>query len=191
MTNQRSGVVDAIWSEDSDVFLFRGEALLRFRYDKPGKKDNVMARRYRISTITKKFKLMDWRGVILFAILVGGDYAVKGLPGYGPKIALKAVGKGLGALLIDAFKKNKLEMWRQRFREFLDKIGSKTPLPAGFPEPGVLKNYIEPQVSNAETLRSRIKWDLPIDQQSLKVLMTTRFNFSIQEYIRWVVRMLL
>lgn len=191
MTNQRLGVVDAVWSEDSDVFLFRGDALLRFHYDKPGKKDNVMARKHRISSITEKFKLMDWRGVILFAILVGGDYAVKGLPGCGPKIALKAVSKGLGALLVDAFKMNKVEMWRQRFREFLDKSGSNIPLPAEFPEPGVLKNYIEPQVSSPETLRSRIQWDLPIDQPSLKILITTRFNFSIQEYIQWVVRMLL
>lgn len=191
MTGQRLGIVDAVWSEDSDVFLFRGEALLRFHYDKPGKKDNVMARRYRISSITEKFRLMDWRGVILFAILVGGDYAMKGLPGCGPKIALKAVSKGLGAFLIDAFKMNKLDMWRQRFREFLDKNRSKIHLPAEFPEPGVLKNYIEPNVSSAEILRSGIQWDLPIDQPSLKVVITTRFNFSVQEYIRWVVRMLL
>lgn len=150
-----------------------------------------MAQRYRISSIAEKFKLMDWRGVILFAILVGGDYDVRGLPGCGPKIALKAVGKGLGALLIDAFKLNKLDMWRRRFREFLDKSGSKVPLPANFPDPGVLKNYIDPQVSSAEALQSRIQWDLAIDQPSLKVLIIARFNFSVQEYIRWVVRMLL
>lgn len=179
MCNQRLGVVDAVWSEDSDVFLFRGEALLRCHYDKPGKKDNVMARRHRIPSISGRFKLMDWRGVILFAVLVGGDYAVKGLPGCEPKIALKAVSKGLGALLIDAFEMNKLEMWRQRFQRFLDNSGSKIPLPAGFPDPGVLNNYIEPQVPSMETLRLRIEWDLPIDQPSLKALITTRFNFSI------------
>lgn len=191
MIYQRLGVVDAVWSEDSDVFLFRGEALLRFHYDRPGRKDNVMAQKYRLASITKKFRLMDWRGVILFAILVGGDYAVRGLPGYGPKTALKAVGKGLGALLIDAFKLNKLEMWRQKFREFLNESGAKIALPANFPEPGVLKNYIDPQVSSAMTLRTGIQWDLPIDQPNLRVLITAKFNFSVQEYIRWVVRMLL
>lgn len=135
--------------------------------------------------------MMDWRGAILFAILVGGDYAVKGLPGCGPKIALGAISKGLGAVLIDAFKRDNLQMWRQKFQKFLTENRSKISLPSDFPNIEVLKNYIQPQVSSEEMLQSGILWELAIDQPSLKVLITTRFNFSVQEYIRWVVRMLL
>lgn len=190
----RMGIVDAIWSEDSDVFMFRGDAVLRFHYNEAGNKlhkDNVLARKYRMSAITEKRPLMDWRGLVLFAVLVGGDYDMRGLPGCGPKIALEAVSKGFGSLLVEAFKRKTLATWRQSFQDFLLKNGSTLAVPVNFPNPQVLKNYMEPRVSSASELQAGICWTIPVDHHDLRHLICTRFNFSVQEYLRWVPRMII
>lgn len=170
--------------------MFGAETLLRFHYEKPGHKDNVMAMQYSISSVKQRWPNMDRRGHVLFAVLAGGDYAVGGLHGCGPKKVLEAVKAGFGATLVESFKRKNLQTWRKLFQAFLVARGSKISLPAEFPELQVLQKYIEPRVSDKSTLESRLLWDLPVDHLSLYETITTRFNFSVQEYIIWVVRML-
>lgn len=41
---QRLGLVDAVWSEDSDTFLFKGTTTIRFHTEAHGSKSNTHAR---------------------------------------------------------------------------------------------------------------------------------------------------
>lgn len=149
-----------------------------------------MAMKYSMSSIKEKFPNMDWRDVLLFAVLVGGDYAVGGLRGCGPKLAVEAISKGFGKSLVDQFKRGNLPKWRELFQTFLDTRRAKISMPDDFPSDQVLQQYIQPQVSTPEELKAKLCWDLPINHTTLRQIITSRFNFSVQEYIRWVVRML-
>lgn len=188
---QELGIVDAVFTGDSDAFMFKGTTVLRFQVDEKKQKSKTHALMYRMSEMKAELVRMDWKALVLFAIMVGGDYAVKGLPGCGPAIALAAARQGFGASLVHAFKRKTLDPWRHQLQQFLRGRGSNVSVPAGFPNLVGPKNYIEPRVSSDEDLRSGIAWSLPVDQTTLRVLITERFNFDRGEYIRWVIPMLL
>ncbi|ROW09662.1 hypothetical protein VMCG_02495 [Cytospora schulzeri] len=188
---QELGIVDAVFSEDSDTFMFKGTTLLRFHMEKEHKKSNTHALMYRMSEIKDKYSDMDWRSVVLFTAVVGGDYAMKGLPGCGPKVALDAARQGFGVSLVDAFNDKRLDKWRQSFSTFLEERGVNITISKDYPNVNTLKDCIEPRVSDEQTIRSGITWGAEVDQRALRILITCRFNFSVQEYIQWVVRMLL
>lgn len=188
---QELGIVDAVFSEDSDTFMFKGETLIRFHLEKDNKKSNTHALIYRMSDIKDKLPGTGWKNLVLFAAVVGGDYAMKGLPGCGPKVALDAAKQGFGVSLVEAFNNKRLNEWRQEFSEFLEQRGTRITIPRDYPNVNALKECIEPRVSDEQKLRSGITWEAPVDQRALRILITTRFNFSVQEYIQWVCRMLL
>lgn len=160
------GLIDAVW----DVFVFHGSSLLRFHYTQPGHKDNVMARRYSMATARNKLPGMDWRGLVVFAVLVGRDYAPAGVRGCGPKLALTAVRKGLGAALVEAFKRKTLSTWRSSLQNFFDIERSNITVPPNFPDAQVLRQYIG------------IFWNIPIDHTDLRVIITRHFNQCTRVY---------
>lgn len=122
---QELGIVDAVFSEDTDTFMFRGETVLRFQVDENRKKSNTHALMYRMAEIEENCAGMNWKNLVLFAAVVGGDYAMKGRPGCGPKVALDAARQGFGVSLVDAFKKKRDCMYGVRVpRSF-----SKTEVP--------------------------------------------------------------
>ncbi|ROW05620.1 hypothetical protein VSDG_00129 [Cytospora chrysosperma] len=188
---QQLGIVDAVFSEDSDTFMFKGETLIRFHLEENHKKSNTHVLIYRMSDIKHKLPGTEWKNLVLFAAVVGGDYAMKGLPGCGPKVALDAARHGFGVSLVDAFNNKRLNEWRQDIGEFLERRGTSITIPRDYPNVNALKECIEPRVSDEQKLRSGITWEAPVDQRALRILITTRFNFSVQEYIQWVCRMLL
>lgn len=188
---QRLGLVDAVWSEDSDTFLFKGTAMLRFHIEADGSKSNTHARLHQMDKIAEKAKGMDWRDLVLFAIIVGGDYDPKGLVQCGPKLALEAIRQGHGLKLAKAFENGDMTAWRQKFKQFLENQGNHVLPPIGFPSTDLLRNYIKPKVSSELELRSGFSWDSQVDNAALRNIITSRYNFSVQENISWVVRMLL
>lgn len=188
---QRLGLVDAVWSEDSDTFLFKGTTTIRFHTEANGSKSNTHARLLHMDEIAEKARGMDWRDLVLFAIIVGGDYDPKGLVQCGPKLALEAIRQGYGVSLARAFENGDMTAWRQKFKQFLEQQGSHVFLPIGFPSAQLLRDYIKPNVSSEQRLRSGISWNLQVDKEALRTIITTRYNFSVQENISWVVRMLL
>lgn len=188
---QRLGLVDAVWSEDSDTFLFMGTTLMRFHVEADGSKSNTHARIQNMDKIAEKAKGMDWRDLVLFAIIVGGDYDPKGLTQCGPKLALEAIRQGYGVSLARAFEKGDITAWRQKFKQFLENQGSHIILPIGFPGTQLLRDYMRPLVSSEQELRSALSWNLEVDNTAIRDLITSRYNFSVQENISWVVRMLL
>lgn len=144
---QKLGLVDAVFSEDSDKFMFKGETVLRFRMEE-NHKSNIHVLMYRMSDIKDKTSgtRWDWKDLVLFAAVAGGDYVLRGLPGCGPRVAEDAAKQGYGASLVDAFKNNTHDERRLQFGEFLKDRGSKITIPKDFPNAIALKDYIEPRV---------------------------------------------
>lgn len=188
---QRLGLVDAVWSEDSDTFLFKGTTMIRFHIEADGSKSNTHARLHRMDKIAEKARGMDWKDLVLFAIIVGGDYEPKGLVQCGPKLALEAIREGHGLRLVRAFENGDMTAWRQKFKQFLEHQGNHVLPPIGFPSTDLLRNYIKPKVSREQELRSGLSWSSQVDNAALRNIITSRYNFSVQENISWVVRMLL
>lgn len=188
---QRLGLVDAVWSEDSDTFLFKGTTTIRFHTEANRSKSNTHARLLHMDEIAEKARGMDWRDLVLFAVIVGGDYDPKGLVQCGPKFALEAIRQGYGVSLARAFENGDMTAWRQKFKQFLEQQGSHVFLPIGFPSTQLLRDYIKPNVSSEQRLLSGISWNLSVDNAALRTIITSRYNFSVQENISWVVRMLL
>lgn len=102
---QTAGLVDAIWSQDSDCLMFGCTLWLRDHrvakeegYDNRNKGHTKKAakevRAVRSKDIEGKSRLKR-EGLVLFAMLAGGDYG-KGLHGCGPETALKAAQLGIG-----------------------------------------------------------------------------------------------
>ena len=184
---QKGGMVDAVWSADSDTLMFGCSLQIWFRYDN-GSKSNTHIRVTRATDIGAKFPGLDRDGLVLFAVLAGGDYDLKGLPGCGPKATLDAIKSGLGKSLVEAFEKNTLQEWRKSLVQHFRQKRSKIAVPENFPDYENVRDYLKPKVSPQFP---PIRWIQPVDQMSLRDLLTKKYNFSIQEYIKWAVPVLL
>lgn len=82
---QAEGIVDAVWSDDGDAFMFGCGVLIK-AHTVGKERVNDYVRVYRASDIADKYDL-DPESLVLFAMLSGGDYNVEGLRGCGPKTA--------------------------------------------------------------------------------------------------------
>ena len=118
----REGIVDAVWTEDSDALMFGCDFLIRDYRVPKAKGDTGRAPEnteksgtlVRVTRNKQSFNahILDREGLVLFAMLVGGDYDTKGLPGCGPSKALRAVKAGLGMTLCQCQSKRDLQSWR-------------------------------------------------------------------------------
>lgn len=70
--------------------MFDAGTVIRFFWKETWNKDIEKVRIYRTSDIIKKFPQLDREGLVLFAVLSGGDYDKAGLPGCGPKRVIEA-----------------------------------------------------------------------------------------------------
>ncbi|KAK1640618.1 XPG I-region-domain-containing protein [Colletotrichum phormii] len=103
---QQEGLVDAVWSEDGDAFMFGCRVLIKNLKGPPGKpKCKEHAKRFNMGTICGLKKgLNNEKPITLFAMLIGLDYVPEGLRGCGMVLAQKLVKDG--ALAEDSNFKN-------------------------------------------------------------------------------------
>ncbi|KAF2159574.1 hypothetical protein M409DRAFT_60648 [Zasmidium cellare ATCC 36951] len=79
---QRLGIVDAVWSDDGDSFMFGCNTLIKAqRAHGELVKDHI--RVYKADAMAEKLDF-DADSLVLFALLAGGDYDPTGLRGCGP-----------------------------------------------------------------------------------------------------------
>ncbi|KAL8830494.1 MAG: hypothetical protein Q9191_001398 [Dirinaria sp. TL-2023a] len=85
---QKEGIVDAVLSEDVDTLMFGCGMLLRNWSSEvtKGNKEPTHVNVYTAEDIMKKTRLSS-NGMILVALMSGGDYDPDGIPGCGPTIA--------------------------------------------------------------------------------------------------------
>ncbi|KAJ5024041.1 hypothetical protein J3E72DRAFT_387426 [Bipolaris maydis] len=196
------GIVDAVWSQDSDCLMFgctlwfhdhrvaKNEGVTD-RSKENTKKNGKYASVIRAVDMKERYNL-DQEGLVLFAMLVGGDYDQQGLPQCGPGIALQAVKEGLGRSLCECRNQFDCQLWSQELAQFLNTSprGRSIPIPSMFPDYEILKKYYRPKVTSDQELllASRLNLDYirPIQEHELLKLASERFNIWGRLYMNWI-----
>ncbi|KAF1941483.1 PIN domain-like protein [Clathrospora elynae] len=196
------GMVDAVWSQDSDCLMFGctlwiyDDHIAKEKGNTDHSKENTrknakIARVVQARDMKEKHGL-DREGLVLFAMLAGGDYDEKGLLQCGPSIALQAVKKGLGHSLCAARNQADCGRWSAELAQFLQTTsrGRSIAVPTAFPDYEILKKYHKPKVSSDELLLNslRLRFDYARPIQELKLLEVTSSHFNIwgRQYMNWV-----
>ncbi|TVY37726.1 Flap endonuclease GEN-like protein [Lachnellula occidentalis] len=187
---QKLGIVDAVWTEDSDALMFGATTVIRFCHKPAGgkpTKNNLKVRVYHSEEITKTYPCLDREGMVLFAVLSGGDYNTVGLPNVGPEGALEAAKQGLSHTLCRASENGTLQAWKEELQMHLVNTGSKVRVPAVFPDPGHVKCYNKPLVSFTRILRNlEPQWWNMTFGDALWDLLLYRFNLWLPDFIQLV-----
>ncbi|TKX24738.1 XPG I-like protein [Elsinoe australis] len=186
---QREGIVDAVLSEDVDTLMFgSGTTMRSWTPEAKSSKVPTHVNVYDAPT-TKEGSGLDREGMILIALMSGGDYIPEGIPGCGPKTACEAARAGFGAELCKLKKRDDagFKEWRERLRHELWTNESKLfkqrrrlDIPDDFPNREVLGYYTSPCISGPDrlaTLRDTLRWDMPLDYPSLRSFTADAFDW--------------
>ncbi|KAJ6497260.1 PIN domain-like protein, partial [Mycena vulgaris] len=152
----RMNVIDVIFTTDSDVFVFGASHVIY----SPKKADYKDIHIYTSEAIASEANLSHG-GILLMALLIGGDYDETGLAGCGKTVAYGLAQLGLGDSLLFAAETLQpadlrwfLDVWRKVLRNELigGKLGRKYPaiaaaLSSAFPDLSILNLYVNPVTS--------------------------------------------
>jgi Holliday junction resolvase YEN1 len=188
---QREGIVDAVMSEDVDTLMFGCGVTLR-NWSAEGKAKIPTHVNIYKSMATKQGKSgLDREGMILVALMSGGDYIMEGIPGVGIKVACEAARAGYGKSLcqISRLDSTALDSWRENLsyelqtneKKFFRRKHKALILPDTFPDPEVLGYYTHPIVSTAskvEKLKNEISWDGEPDITGLRAFVAEAFEWT-------------
>lgn len=187
---QKEGIVDAVLSEDVDTMMFGSGVTLRsWTPEGSSGKTPTHVNVYRAEETAAKSG-MDGQGMVLVALMSGGDYIPEGIPGCGPKVACDAARAGFGKELCALGRSDKdgLRAWRERLQHEIRTNESKLfsrknktlVIPEDFPSAEVLGYYIRPCVSSAQKLaqlRGTLRWDQDIDFPALRSFTGDAFDW--------------
>lgn len=188
---QKEGLVDAVLSEDVDTLMFGSGMTLRSWTPEKSKsgKTPTHVNVYNAKT-TKETSGLDREGMVLVAMMSGGDYIPEGIPGCGPKLACEAAKAGFGKDLCSLNKADKegIKEWREKLKyeirtnesSFFKQKRSALTIPDEFPNMDVLGYYTHPAISGPDKLqklRDTLKWDVPIDFPSLRDFAKDAFDW--------------
>ncbi|KAK6955136.1 hypothetical protein Daesc_002767 [Daldinia eschscholtzii] len=158
---QSLGIVDAVWTEDSDVFMFGCTTMVQFHKPEGSEfksEDTVIV--YSAESIAQRSGLTK-EGLLAYAILVGCDYA-DGLQKIGLSTILTMAKhpkfQEMAVILANSVsnRHRELSKWRAMlFRIVKDIFPNRnfTVPPKSFPRTKILENCSCPKVSSDETLR--------------------------------------
>ncbi|KAI4643069.1 hypothetical protein J4E93_007138 [Alternaria ventricosa] len=200
---QREGIVDAVLSEDVDTLMFgSGITIRNWSPEKTGKTPTHVNVYDAVETKNGPSGL-DREGMILVALMSGGDYVPEGIPGCGPKTACEAAKAGFGADLCKIPKNDARAMsqWRDRLQHELKTNESKhfkrkhgaLRIPDDFPRLDILGYYTHPAISNQaglDKLRQSIKWDQELDFSGLREFTHDAFDWVKLEGAKHFIRSL-
>lgn len=189
---QKEDIVDAVLSEDVDTMLFGCRTTMR-SWTAPGKRGNKSPTHVNVynSKSIKAEKSLDSEGMILVALMSGGDYIPAGVPGCGVKTACEAARAGFGRELCQLAKDDidGIKRWKERleheFQTNESKFFPRKPkikkIPETFPDKAVWGYYTHPVVSSAEKvakLREEIRWDLRVNVPELRIFVADAFEWQ-------------
>ncbi|PMD61907.1 uncharacterized protein K444DRAFT_558595 [Hyaloscypha bicolor E] len=189
---QRERIVDAVLSEDVDTLMFGCGRTLR-NWSPEGSRGNKSPTHVSVydAKATKEGKAaLDREGMILIALMSGGDYITEGIPGCGIKVACEAARAGYGKSLckISRSDADGLEAWRDNLAHEIKTNESKhfrvkhktLRIPDDFPNKEVLGYYTHPVVSSAskiQKLKEEIGWDGEVDVPGLRLFVAEAFDW--------------
>jgi Holliday junction resolvase YEN1 len=152
-----------VLTEDVDALMFGCTKVLR-KWSPESKRSTVPTH---VSLLdAKKLELgaqgLDREGMVLVALMSGGDYNPDGLPGCGIKVALEAARAGFGKELcrLKAADKEALQAWRNSLihelrtneKGYFKRRNQALRIPETFPDFKILRYYTHPVVSSVENL---------------------------------------
>ncbi|KAL8945759.1 MAG: hypothetical protein Q9222_007745 [Ikaeria aurantiellina] len=195
---QKEGIVDAVLSEDVDTLMFGCTHHLRnwssenVRGNKVPTHVNVLKPDIIGGNIAdSQTSTLNSQGMVLVAIMSGGDYLPAGIPGCGVKTACEAARAGFGNDLCQLSTKDQLGLaqWKEKLEYELQTNESgyfrtrhkALTIPSDFPDRTILRYYTQPAVSTAEQvahLRDRIRWDTPINVPDLRQFVAEEFEWQ-------------
>ncbi|KAK2841607.1 hypothetical protein FQN49_006092, partial [Arthroderma sp. PD_2] len=199
---QRTGVVDAVMSNDVDALMFGSKVtLLNFSKDsakQSGPATHVDLYNTEATDGVSKVSL-GTGGMVLVALLSGGDYSPAGVSLCGPKIAVEIARAGFGEDLLEITQgalagtpnnesEEALDEWRDRLQYELETNESgyfKTKhkavrIPVDFPDMAILRNCVDPVTSTHKELDAFRKpdlWSRKIDVHQLREF--------VRKYLGW------
>jgi holliday junction resolvase YEN1 len=192
---QKERVVDAVLSEDVDTVMFGAGMWLRNWSAESAtgaisNKTPTHVSVYRAEETRARSRGIDREGMILVALMSGGDYLLEGIPGCGPKVACDAARAGFGKDLCKIGKKDKdgLKAWREKLEHQIrtnegKHFSRRNPgfrMPADFPNMEVLGFYTNPCVSTpdkVQRLKDTLQWDQDIDFAALRSFTSDAFDW--------------
>lgn len=190
---QKEGVVDAVLSEDVDTLMFGSKMTLR-NWSSEGPRGSHSPTHVNVYTAdaTKEGSAkLNGDGMVLVALMSGGDYIPAGVPRCGIKSACAAARAGFGQDLCRLSREDTigLRQWRERLQYELETNESKffrnkhkaLKIPESFPDMAVLRYYTHPVVSSADKvlrLSSEINWIAEVDVAGLRNFTIEAFNWD-------------
>ncbi|KAJ5155008.1 uncharacterized protein N7500_010447 [Penicillium coprophilum] len=208
---QQAGIVDAVMSNDVDALMF-GSSFTIMNFSKESGSGSSSATHvtcYAMGQDGHPSNIpLDRPGMILFAMLSGGDYLPSGVPKCGSKLAAEIAKAGFGEDLLQKLASQKdvdtrLNEWRERLQYELEENESgyftrKHPavrIPAAFPDRTILEYYAQPKVSSDEEmtfLRNRLAqaWDNDIDPLAIRTFTADNFEWNYRSGARKLIRLL-
>ncbi|KAK3392252.1 hypothetical protein B0T20DRAFT_382874 [Sordaria brevicollis] len=192
---QREGVVDAVLSEDVDTIMFGCRRTLK-NWSAEGTKSSKTPTHVTLYEVDEQkggINGLDREGMVLVALMSGGDYLPEGVPGCGVKVACEAARAGFGKELCGirrADMADALSRWKERLTKELRTNESgffrtrhrALEIPEGFPSLEVLRYYTHPVVSKLETVQ-RLRRVFPakrqeVDVEGLRVFVRETFDWD-------------
>ncbi|RSL69950.1 hypothetical protein CEP54_002018 [Fusarium duplospermum] len=179
---QQHGIVDAVMSEDVDTLMFGCTKMLR-QWSPQSKRQTCPTH---VSLIDKEEmglvdQGLDREGMVLVALMSGGDYDPVGIVGCGPKVAVEAAKGGFGKSLcrlkasdekgIQAWKKSLVHELRTNESGFFKRRNKALAIPDTFPDFKILRYYTHPVVSpesSLDEIRDKIYQDREIQIEDLR-----------------------
>ncbi|KAG6003774.1 hypothetical protein E4U43_000867 [Claviceps pusilla] len=162
---QRHGIVDAVLSEDVDTIMFGCTKTLRnWSAESRTVKTPTHVSLYDVHDMNLADVGLDREGMVLVALMSGGDYLPDGIPGCGVKVACEAAKAGFGKSIcrLKASDKAGIREWRSRLmhelqtneQKFFRTKHKKMAIPDDFPDLEVLRYYTHPVVSPESSLQN-------------------------------------
>ncbi|RYP67923.1 hypothetical protein DL771_006956 [Monosporascus sp. 5C6A] len=188
---QQQGLVDAVLSEDVDTIMFGCKRTLR-NWSSEGTKAKTPTHvsMYDTEELRQGESGLDREGMVLVALMSGGDYLPEGIPGAGVKLACEAARAGFGKTLCQLKRSDTsgLNSWRERLvyelrtneSGFFRTRHKALHVPDTFPNLDVLRYYTHPVVSPTSTL-DRLRnqtWGRPVDVQGLREFVSETFDWT-------------
>lgn len=209
---QQAGIVDAVMSNDVDALMF-GSTFTIMNFSKESGTGTSASTHVTCYSMCKEGHVsnvpLDRAGMILFAMLSGGDYLPSGVPKCGSKLAAQIAKAKFGDDLLKEITSplpnldSRLNEWRDRLQYELEENESgwfttkhkAVRIPETFPDRTILKYYAEPEVSSEDeiaALRRRLlhAWDQEIDPLAIRSFAAEHFEWNYRSGARKVIKLL-
>lgn len=189
---QRHGVVDAVLSEDVDTIMFGCTKTLRnWSAEGKGSKTPSHVSMYSVDDQDFRNAGLEREGMVLVALMSGGDYLPEGIPRCGPKVACEAARAGFGKSLCKIKRSDTegLRSWKEKLvlelraneSGYFRTKHKALAIPDSFPNLDVLRYYTHPVVSDmatVEKLKNEEQWSKGINMVEIRKFVEETFDWT-------------